>query len=125
VEKVIRARSACPANGDVDLRIDYPITKHESFDIGLVLLYLVSLDRAAVSQACHLSTMAETTDHELGVLDNTTNTNDDEISAAELQGLPPVDGGIHAWMTLVACFLLEASIWGYALSSLYVSAASC
>lgn len=26
--------------------------------------------------------------------------------------LPPVDGGIRAWLFLAACFIIEALIWG-------------
>lgn len=26
--------------------------------------------------------------------------------------LPPVDGGIHAWLFLAACFVVEGTVWG-------------
>lgn len=26
--------------------------------------------------------------------------------------LPPVDGGIHAWLFLAACAMIEALVWG-------------
>jgi hypothetical protein len=35
----------------------------------------------------------------------------DDISTEE-ERLPPVDGGIQAWMFLAACVMLEALIWG-------------
>jgi hypothetical protein len=35
----------------------------------------------------------------------------DGISTEE-ERLPPVDGGIQAWMFLAACVMLEALIWG-------------
>ncbi|KAE8141420.1 major facilitator superfamily domain-containing protein [Aspergillus pseudotamarii] len=28
--------------------------------------------------------------------------------------LPPVDGGIHAWLFLAACFVVEGTVWGFA-----------
>ncbi|OGE54207.1 hypothetical protein PENARI_c006G01711 [Penicillium arizonense] len=37
----------------------------------------------------------------------------DGISTEE-ERLPPVDGGIQAWMFLAACVMLEALIWGFA-----------
>ncbi|KAI9927003.1 hypothetical protein MW887_003384 [Aspergillus wentii] len=30
--------------------------------------------------------------------------------------LPPVDGGLHAWLFLTACFMLEAITWGFSFS---------
>ncbi|KAJ5605426.1 Major facilitator superfamily domain general substrate transporter [Penicillium lagena] len=32
----------------------------------------------------------------------------------EQTGLPPIDGGIHAWLFLTASAVLEAIVWGYA-----------
>lgn len=34
-----------------------------------------------------------------------------EVSFVE-DGLPPVDGGIRAWLFLLACAMLEALVWG-------------
>ncbi|KAE8376034.1 major facilitator superfamily domain-containing protein [Aspergillus bertholletiae] len=28
--------------------------------------------------------------------------------------LPPVDGGLHAWLFLAACFVVEGTVWGFA-----------
>ncbi|KAE8390741.1 major facilitator superfamily domain-containing protein [Aspergillus alliaceus] len=28
--------------------------------------------------------------------------------------LPPVDGGLHAWLFLAACFMVEGTVWGFA-----------
>lgn len=41
----------------------------------------------------------------------------DNAADVDLQGLPPVDFGKHAYLTLAACFFLEAAVWGYSRSS--------
>jgi hypothetical protein len=54
--------------------------------------------------------MAEQQNHELAAING-----DDSLvepGDVDLQGLPPVDRGKAAWLTLVACFLLEATTWG-------------
>lgn len=56
--------------------------------------------------------MAETSDHELAAVGMGTDI--DDTSVVELQSLPPVDRGKRAWLTLTACFFLEATVWGYA-----------
>lgn len=28
--------------------------------------------------------------------------------------LPPIDGGMNAWLFLAACFVMEALVWGFA-----------
>lgn len=56
--------------------------------------------------------MANTSDHELAAVNVGADLND--TSTVDLQGLPPVDRGKHAWLTLTACFFLEATVWGYA-----------
>lgn len=30
------------------------------------------------------------------------------------QQLPPMDGGMDAWLFLAACFVMEALVWGFA-----------
>jgi hypothetical protein len=49
-----------------------------------------------------------------GVIAHTGPFGDDSITAGDMnaQSLPPVDRGKHAWLTLVACFFLEATVWG-------------
>jgi hypothetical protein len=37
----------------------------------------------------------------------------DNHSSNEIFSLPPTDGGKDAWLCLLACFLLEAMIWGF------------
>jgi len=29
------------------------------------------------------------------------------------RGIPRADGGIHAWLFLAACFMVEALVWGF------------
>ena len=54
--------------------------------------------------------------------EESTNTQDfdrllsDDVSEAPSTGLPPVDGGRGAWMCLLGCWLVEAIIWGFAIS---------
>jgi hypothetical protein len=45
---------------------------------------------------------------------NTETLGGDSTTAGDInaQSLPPVDRGKHAWLTLVACFFLEATVWG-------------
>lgn len=54
--------------------------------------------------------MADRSDHELAAVNMVADI--DDTSAVDLQGLPPADRGKHAWLTLAACFFLEASVWG-------------
>ena len=56
--------------------------------------------------------MASLSDHELAAV-NTSADIDDDISPIDSQSLPPVDRGKGAWLTLLACFFLEAVVWGY------------
>ena len=56
--------------------------------------------------------MAGMNDHEL--TDVSLNVTLDDTGVVDLQSLPPVDRGRHAWLTLTACFFLEATVWGYA-----------
>lgn len=56
--------------------------------------------------------MADTSDHELAA--ENTDPDIDDRSIVDLQSLPPVDRGKGAWLTLTACFFIEATIWGYA-----------
>ena len=56
--------------------------------------------------------MADTSDHELAAVNMAADL--DNTSIVDLQGLPPVDRGKGAWLTLAACFFLEATVWGYA-----------
>lgn len=65
--------------------------------------------------------MADTNeDHELtaatvgGAGINDDDHDDVSNNAVDLQALPPADRGKAAWLTLAACFVLEASVWGYA-----------
>jgi hypothetical protein len=30
------------------------------------------------------------------------------------KSLPPMDGGMNAWLFLAACFVMEALVWGFA-----------
>jgi hypothetical protein len=36
----------------------------------------------------------------------------DHVNSDEGFSLPPTDGGKDAWLCLLACFMLEALIWG-------------
>lgn len=36
----------------------------------------------------------------------------DSSNSPEGFSLPPTDGGKHAWLCLLSCFMLEAMIWG-------------
>lgn len=36
----------------------------------------------------------------------------DEVSSPDEAHLPPVDRGVHAWMFLVASFVIEGLVWG-------------
>ncbi len=54
--------------------------------------------------------MANTSDHELTAVH--IGADIDDTSIVDLQSLPPVDRGKHAWLTLAACFFLEATVWG-------------
>ena len=56
--------------------------------------------------------MANTSDHELATVNGGADI--DDTSMVDLQSLPPVDRGKRAWLTLMACFFLEATVWGYA-----------
>jgi hypothetical protein len=56
--------------------------------------------------------MADTSDHELAAVNRGADV-DDTVNV-DLQSLPPVDRGKGAWLTLTACFFLEATVWGYA-----------
>lgn len=54
--------------------------------------------------------MADTRDHELAAAN--TGGDIDDTTITDLQSLPPVDRGKAAWLTLTACFFLEATVWG-------------
>ena len=63
--------------------------------------------------------MADISDHELAAVNIGADVDDTNIS--DLQSLPPVDRGKQAWLTLAACFFLEATVWGYAEPPLQIS----
>lgn len=61
--------------------------------------------------------MADTVDQELASASTAVDL--DDTNVVDLQGLPPADRGRRAWLTLAACFFLEAIVWGYARSLWY------
>lgn len=61
--------------------------------------------------------MADTGDQELASASAAVDI--DYLNVLDLQGLPPADRGRRAWLTLAACFFLEAIVWGYAWFLLY------
>ena len=89
----------------------YCITKQEGVHISLLLLYPTLPSWKAVSQIGKPYAMANTSDHELAAVN--VGAGIDDTSVVDSQGLPPVDRGKHAWLTLTACFFLEATVWGY------------
>jgi hypothetical protein len=56
--------------------------------------------------------MSDTYDHELATMHTAPDL--EVIEDVDLHSLPPVDRGKIAWLTLAACFFLEAAVWGCA-----------
>ena len=67
-----------------------------------------------------MSTVGQSSEHQLQDLASIENSGPDAGMTTSVSSLPPVDGGLAAWLFLLGSFFIEMFLWGELASAVHL-----